>query len=536
MRYNIFREAIVSNIQAKSKKPAEISVRIYKEFDDLIYVSKEKTRRTVTGFTDPDTGLFVLDTKDVEQSEKHEPYTVFRNMAVEYASNEVTKTITELASLYESDSDKYESLYKPLNIIEAELTQYLTDKQAFYIDLQKQVDVLVSKALPHVNEWMVYKDDDEWNNPITDFVPYNNPAKQKLTQEQETLVDNFLDVFVDEYNKDVLSWFFGAILLNLPMQDYRITKALIVSSSNGGSGKSTLINALANGVVTKPYRVIDSGFDKHFRANDKFSTSNLPTCRLGIYSEAYFNSETGDSVPHNFNGLDESELKSWITEGYVANEKKYADKQIAKLTGMQIIITNHPPQIPAEREDLSRRFLALVVKPSNMIKDKSVELGLRTEHELFAFVEKNAQAFANYFVSKFNASPTQYQLLRYDTEDIRKDIDDSQIEYLKTKKVSEDKLLQQDALVILSILCTNNTIEYDDFISMLTHERAQSTRKDVRWTKDSLYISSTKSFFAQNKISSIRDDLIALVGTPVKKFDQRMFRLPNITAKNDSPS
>lgn len=525
MRLPLFREAIINNIHKTSKKTASVSVRLYKESDELIYVSKEKTRRAVIGYTNPKTGLFIVDTKDVETNQNHEPYKMFRDAATEYAQETITNTLQDLKELFEADSESYSSKYKELSQIERELNAFITDKQDFYIDIQKQVDILVSKPLPHINEWLVYQDDVNTDKIVTAVVPYNNPSKQTLTAEQKTIVDRFLDVFVDKYNKNVLSWYFGAILLNLSMQDDRISKALIVSSSNGGSGKSTLINSLANGVVTHPYRVIDSGFDKHFRANDKFSTSDLPTCRLGIYSEAYFNSETGDSLPHNFDGLDESELKSWITDGYVANEKKYADKQIAKLTGMQIILTNHPPKIPDEREDLSRRFLALIVKPSNMIKDKAKELSLKSEKELYKYVSDNAQAFANYFVSTFKRNPNQYQLSKYNTAETESEINHSQSEYLSNKQVSHNELIIQDSLVVITKLCQDNNIDPEPFINLLIAEQQQSTRKDIRWDDDYLYLSSSKSFYIENNIFGLRDALKDLLGSPIKKFSQRMFGL-----------
>ena len=520
----LFREAVIGNISKSSKKMAEVSVRLYKELDDLIYVSKDKNRRSVIGYTNPDNGLFVVDTKSVEDSIKHEPYKMFRDEATKYAQKEIDKRISELIKLRNEDTTKYDTLYKPIDVIEKELSDYITDKQSFYVDIQKQVDVLVSKSLPHVNEWMIYSDD-VIDKVVTEVVPYKNPMKQTLTGEQKALVDGFLDVFVDEYNKDVLSWYFGAILLNIPIYDDRVSKALIVSSSNGGSGKSTLINSIANGVVTRPYRVIDSGFDKHFRANDKFSTSDLPTCRLGIYSEAYFNADTGEKVPHDFTGLDQSEMKSWITEGYVANEKKYAEKQIAKLSGMQIILTNHPPLIPSDREDLGRRFLGLIVKPSNMVRDKSKELGLRTEKALYSFVEDNAQAFANYFVSSFNENPNRYQSVVYNTTEYTSDIQESQIEYLDTKEVADNELKSQDAIVLLTTLCKKNDIPYADFIATLN--KAKHTKiNEIRWEDDTLYISSTKSFFIANKILELRDLLKPLVGQPIKKYNQRMFALP----------
>ena len=524
MRQPLIREVIFSNLGKSIKKTAEVSVRIFKEADDLIYVSKDKSRRTVIGYTNPDTGLFETDLKVVDKSEAHEPYKLFRDYATKIAQKAIDEELTRLATLKDEDDEAYSNQYKPLNKIEAELNQYITDKQGFYTDIQKQVDIIVSKQLPHVNEWLVYSDD-EISHPVTDLVPYKNPKNQTLTDEQATLVDDFLDVFLDEYNKNVLSWYMGATLLNLPLQDDRVSKALIVSSSTGGSGKSTLINAIANGVVTNPYRVIDSGFDKHFRANDKFSTSDLPTCRLGVYSEAYFNSETGPNVSHNFEGLDESEMKSWITEGYVANEKKFADKQIAKLTGMQIIITNHPPQIDALREDLSRRFMALIVKPSNMIRDKSNELDIHSEHDLYKFVADNAQAFANYFVTTFNANPRQYMTSKYNTEETMTEIVDGQSEYLKEQSVNNDELTNHGALVIISTLCKNNKMTEKAFIETLVRERKEPTDPAIRWDNDYLYISSAKAFYVKHNIYQLRELLKETIGSPIKKYNQRMFKL-----------
>lgn len=534
MKMPLFREAVISNISAVSKKMAEISVRLYKESDELIYVSKDKTRRTVLGYTDPNTGLFIVNTKDIETSKNHDPYKLFRDEATKYAQYTVNEKLQELSNLYNEDKEKYETQYKPLQTIENELNAYLTDKQAFYIDIQKQVDVLISKQLPHINEWLVYEDDQTNtitgdNYIVTQKVPYNNPKNQTLTDEQTTLVDNFLNVFLDDSNKDILSWYFGAILLNLPMQDDRISKALIVSSSNGGSGKSTLIGALADAVVTHPYRVVDSGFDKHFRANDKFSTSDLPTCRLGIYSEAYFNADTGDNVTHDFTGLDESELKSWITDGYVANEKKYADKQIAKLTGMQIILTNHPPVIPEQRTDLSRRFISVNVKPSDMVKDKAKALNIHSEKGVYAYVQDNAQAFANYFVHSFNAQPNRYQTLQYNTEDFTSEISKSQQVYISQKDVQKSELIREDAYVIIATLCSQNEIPSNEFIDLLTRERLHPSKNpDIRWEPDALYLASTKSFFVKHKMVGLRDELKDLLGSPVKKFGNRMFKLNHI--------
>ncbi len=526
MRLPLFREVIFNNLLKSSKKPAEVSVRIYNTRDDLIYVTKDGNRRVVCGYTSYETGLFIMDIKDVEASNTHHPYAMFRDEAARFAQKAIDEKIKSLMEFRSANTEDFDLMYKPIPKIVEELDAYMTDRHLFHVDIQKQIDVMLSQPLPHVNEYLVYEDDKlSRDRVVTQRVPYKNPKNQTLTNEQAELVDKFLDVFVDEYNKDVLSWYFGAILLNIPLQDARVSKILVVSSSNGGSGKSTLISALANGVVTTPYRVIDSGFDKHFKINDKFNTSNLPTCRLGIYSEAYFNSDSREGLPHDFSGLDESELKSWITEGYVSNEKKFADRQISKLTGMQIILTNHPPQINEDRRDLKRRFLSLVVKPSDMVKDKAKELNM-TEKQLFAYVKENAQAFANYFVNSFKSDPNRYRSTLYSTDEVIEDITQSQMDYLKQKEVEKSELTEQGAIVLLTSLCKQYDIPYESFIEALMAERQKMTRDDIRWTEDVLYISSKKTFFVGFKIIQLRDALKDIVGDPVKKYGQRMFALP----------
>lgn len=526
MRLPLFRDVTFSNLLKSSKKPVEASVRIYNTKDDLIYVTKDGTRRIVCGYTSYETGLFITDIKDVESTSDHHPYALFRDEAARFAQQAIDDKIEDLKAFRDSDPVNFDLMYKSIPAISEELDAFMTDRHLFHVDIQKQIDVMLSQPLPHVNKYLLYEDDVLTNDIIaTQRVPYKNPKNQTLTDEQKQLVDKFLDVFVDGYNKDVLSWYMGAILLNIPLQDSRLSKLLIVSSSNGGSGKSTLINALANGVVTTPYRVIDSGFDKHFKTNNKFNTSSLPTCRLGIYSEAYFNSDSREGIPHDFSGLDESEIKSWITEGYVSNEKKFADRQISKLTGMQIVLTNHPPQINEDRRDLKRRFLALVVKPSDMVKDKSKELKM-SEKQLFTYIEKHAQAFANYFVASFNSEPNRHRSTLYSTTEVAEDIQQSQLDYLDAKKVEMDDLRKQDAVVLLTTLCKQYELPYEALVAELMQQRQTSTRTDVRWTSDMLYISSKKTFFVKYKIMPVRDALKDLLGEPTKKYGQRMFELP----------
>lgn len=519
----LFRDVTFANLDKKSKKSASVSVRVYGNQDNLVYVQSKGNRNLVVGYTDPETGLFHADIKDAHTAEhrKH-PYTDYRNAAAQFAEEAIDKKLDELRKQESASKDAFEDKYKPLKVIEQQLSEYISDKHDFYADLQKQINGVISRQLPHINEYLSYEDDTlDGSQMVTDRVPYKNPLKQTATAEQRKQVDTILDVFLDKENKDRLMWYFGAVLSNVDLQDPTVTKLLLVTSAHGGSGKSTLINALADHVVTSPYVQIDSGFDKNFRAGDKFSTSNLPTCRLGVYSEAYFNGETRADLPHDFSGLEQSEMKSWITEGYVANEKKYADKQIAYLTGLHVILTNHPPEIDKKRKDLSRRFLGVLVKSGDMMKTKARQLGM-DKPQFETYMKKHAQAFANVFVDVYQTDPTRYQTYLYSTDRMRRMIEREEIHALEHR---DDVLRQDDPLTTLANCAKEVGINITSLLEVVVSSKNERLRDDIRWHNDVLYLSSTQEFYIEFGVPDLRDALKSACGGTVRKFSQRMFEL-----------
>lgn len=519
----LFRDATFANLEKKSKKSATISVRVYGNQDDLVYVQSKGNKNIVVGYTDPKTGLFHADIKDAHTAEhRRHPYTDYRNAASQFAEEAIDNKLDELREEEEKNKDAFESKYKPLKLIERQLSEYISDRHDFYADLQKQINGIISRQLPHINEYLSYEDDAlDGSQMVTDKVPYKNPLNQTVTNEQRKIVDKVLDVFLDQKNKERLMWYFGAVLSNVDLQDPTVTKLLLVTSAHGGSGKSTLVNALADHVVTSPYVQIDSGFDKNFRAVDKFSTSNLPTCRLGVYSEAYFNGETRADLPHDFSGLEQSEMKSWITEGYVANEKKYADKQIAYLTGLHVILTNHPPEIDKKRKDLTRRFLGVLVKSGDMMKNKARQLGM-TKPQFDAYMKTHAQAFANVFVDTYQSDPTRYQSYLYSTERMQRMIAQEEIHALEHQK---DILRQDDPLTTLANCAKEADISITSLIEVVLQSKHERVRNDVRWHDDVLYLSSTQEFYMEFGVPDLRDALKSECGGTVRKFSQRMFEL-----------
>lgn len=532
MQTALFVGSVISHLYKGDKKPADISVRLPIATDDIIYVSNDKTKKTVVGYLEPKTGLFVTDTKDIDDPQKHGVTKRFRDLAVEYAQAAVDKKLKELVELKDSDPEQYEARYKKIDIIEHELSDYLDDKRLFYTDLQKQVDLFAYMPLPHANDVLLYADDKledlakkGLNSVVTGKLSYKNPDRQPVTDEQVELVEAFLDPFVDEYNRHVLSWYMGATLLNLPIYDSHVSKILIVSSSAGGSGKSTLFGALIDGLITPPFRDMSSNFDQFFRQDDRFGTSSLPSRRITLHHEAAFTTDTSKEATADFTGINQSDMKTLVTEGFVASEAKYGDKTVAKLTGMHVVLTNHPPIVDNVRTDLTRRLLACVIKPSRMVPDKSNVLGLHTPTALRDYIKQNAQAFANYFVDYFKKHQHEFTTMSYNTNNVIEDISESQTEYIRTKQVDDQTLKNEDALVIISTLAKRIDLDYQPLIKAITTARTANQRGDVVWDENYLYINSTKKFFTQYGVTALREELQNFLGETVKKFGKRMYRL-----------
>ena len=188
--------------------------------------------------------------------------------------------------------------------------------------------------MPNVNEYMVFADDEAWNEDIyvTRRVPYKNPANRKLEKSERKIVDDFLDVFFDEYNKQAFAWYMGACLLNLPVYDERVSRLGVMTSSHGGSGKSSLMSAIMNGVFTEDFCAVKPNFDRFFLNNNRFGADSLSVKRLSIYSEADWGVERDGENTHSFDGLNVSAIKSLITDGYITKEPKFGDPATVRVT------------------------------------------------------------------------------------------------------------------------------------------------------------------------------------------------------------
>lgn len=517
------------NIAEKDKGNPAISVRVNLQHDNVIYAMSVKHRMEVVSYVDPDTGLFVAPTESLEQESI---YHKFRLEAVKYAAAELEKFLNELSGLSVEDYQKRH--YKPFPFISKALKECLKDRQALYADLQKQVNLITSRKIPKINEFMVFEDDEEIKYPVTARVPYNNPANVKLTDDQKKELDRFLDVFFDKYNKFVFSWYMGAALSNIPIYDDRVSKLAILSSSLGGSGKSTLVTAMVNALFTSHYRDLKDDFDSFFAMNNRFGTGALSTKRMCVYSEAAFNADPL-SDEHNFTGINVSAIKSMITEGYISSEIKFGDRNMERLSGFHFILTNHPPVITSENQAMNRRILPIMLRPTSMA-DKARELDLWGRQTLDAYVTEHAGEFAAYFVEAFMSDQYVFTELEYNYKDYQTDIKNSQND-LNEEQMEGRKVL--DSLKASSFIDFLTEVERIDHLNLALFKSdimeimggggtGKEFEKHIRLDGNKLYIDGSKSFllrYGPHTVDKLRNILKDYYGEPVRRYHMRMIEV-----------
>lgn len=522
-----------SNIKMADKKKPMLSIRLNLASDDVIYVANQKSRMEVIGYEDEETGLFVTDIDGVDGPNI---YNMFRAKAIQFAHQELKKFLDELKQL---DEETYESRgYKKLDVLTNQFHKLLTDRQEIYTDLQKQVALITSRKLPRVNEYLVFEDDENVVHPVTRRVPYRNPDKQELSDEDKALVDNVLDVFMDAYNKHAFAWYMGAALSNLDIHDDRVSKLAVVSSSQGGSGKSTLMNGIIDALFTSHYREIKDEFDSFFSAKNQFGVSSLSSKRMSVYSEATFaadgyNKDEGDDARHDFSGMNVSVIKSLITEGYVSSEAKYGDRAMDRLNGFHLVLTNHPPMIKEEHEAMNRRILPLMIYPTRM-STKAKKLDLWGKRTFNAYIDRYKQAFANYFVHVFRQDEHAFTDVDYDHKDYTTDIrfykdelkEENRERYQTLKELTEHGIhrvleefdRQEDV---------DTSLLRQDIAEVYSGGGSEELRSHIRFEKNNLYLDSSKNFLIRygNFGPNLRKKLTGLYHNPIKKFQKRMFKI-----------
>lgn len=521
---NIIRTIIISNLGIKDK-PLKFNIR-----PNLCPVDLEighiRNRAIVKSYRDIDTGLIVSDNLDVNgQPQTKSVHDKFRNMIVQIVREEFERKLDALKLEYKKDPDAYSAKYKPLDIIAGQGYEQLNDKWDIFKQVDSWLRVMSANAPIAVNEQLAYKDTVIADEYVTFKTPYTNPMEYTLTQDDVDLVENFLSAFLTPHAISVLSWYFGAAVCNVPIYDDTISKALIVCSTRGGCGKTTLIDALSQALFTKYGYDVKPDFDSMFTKDNRFARSGLKTTRLTYYNEADFNAKDPDGK-HDFAGLATTEIKSLLSDGRITRERKFEEANVGKLSGMHVILTNSIPEINAKRSDLLRRFIAISVKSSTMA-EKGRLLGLKQSQDLYAFVKDNVQAFASFFAQYYLNDKTRYTLANYSQKDLINDDKTLAKKESSTKKANTEKfhkLMASDAIGGLRYIAKHNDLNIDDLVNAINIVKQGGTVEGIRIVNDTLFLDSRRTFFDTYNISVMRDCLRDNF-EPIKKFCQRMFKL-----------
>lgn len=521
---NIIRTIIISNLGIKDK-PLKFNIR-----PNLCPVDLEighiRNRAIVKSYRDIDTGLIVSDNLDVNgQPQTKSVHDKFRNMIIKIVREEFERKLDALKLEYKKDPDAYSAKYKPLDIIAGQGYEQLNDKWDIFKQVDSWLRVMSANAPIAVNEQLAYDDTVIADEYVTFKTPYTNPMKYTLTQDDVDLVENFLSAFLTPHAISVLSWYFGAAVCNVPIYDDTISKALIVCSTRGGCGKTTLIDALSQALFTKYGYDVKPDFDSMFTKDNRFARSGLKTTRLTYYNEADFNAKDPDGK-HDFSGLATTEIKSLLSDGRITRERKFEEANVGKLSGMHVILTNSIPEINSKRSDLLRRFIAISVKSSTMA-EKGRLLGLKQSQDLYAFVKDNVQAFASFFAQYYLQDKTRYTLANYSQKDLINDDKTLAKKESSTKKANTEKfhkLMASDAISGLRYIAKHNDLNIDDLVNAINIVKQGGTVEGIRIVNDTLFLDSRRTFFDTYNISVMRDCLRDNF-EPIKKFCQRMFKL-----------
>lgn len=527
----IFRRARVVNVRKGDKKPVSAELVLDQKSNGLLFTRKVNNRTEVCGFVDEKTKMFVMDKEGDNGDTAH---IKFLKMAADKAMEALCLEIQRQEG-EDREIANEQDYYSPDRTKEL-LEDYLYNPVRFNADMGKQLTNFASRPMPNVNEYMVYQDDEAWNHDIyvTRRAPYKNPDNRTLTAEERKTVDGFLDVFFDEYNKKAFSWYMGACLLNLPVYDERVSRMAVMTSSHGGSGKSSLMSAITNAVFTEDYCSIKDDFDRFFLKTNRFGTDSIPVRRLTVYSEAAWGVERDGNCSHDFDGLNVSAIKSMITDGYLTKEPKFGDPVTVRSSGLHMVLTNYLPCISKDDVAMRRRILPILMRPTSMV-DKAEKLGLLGRNNLEKFVEDRAEIFAAYFADAFKSDPFLFIREEYSYDEEVQAATDSQID-LDEKRVEERRVLdgvktkgfvefakkaQEQSGIDLSLLI-------EDAQFAVGGSSPDGVGDHMRWEGDCFYIDGSKSFLLRYGRAGtlIRKLLQDHYGPSQRKFHKRMFMIP----------
>lgn len=526
----LFDSAIIENTEATSKRKCTVRISVARN-NGNIFINHAK-KPIVEAYYHPTTDLLVtqsitkmnLDYDGTRDVQEYTPHHQFQMLALAFAEKVVKDYIDEVTSL--SPNELQAIGIKPLNQIIMELNEYIEEGTKIYKNVAEELQYLVTPEIPPVNQFMVFADESASKYTVTERVQYPNPINY-LDMDTRT-VDRFLDAFFDETDKARFSWYMGAALRNIRVDDPAVSKMLMMTSARAGSGKSTLVTAMTNALFGRTYGNINGDFDEHFSMDNKFVSSGLTDTRMNVYLEAEFGEPTKDGNLHNFNRMRVSAIKTMITDGYMATEEKYQSRKNQRAFGLHMVLTNHPARITEETDALRRRILPCLVKPTSM-ETKAKQLGLFGQKTFEEWVLNHALEFAVYFVRHHIEHEYDYSEYLYNSNALIRELN-----HYKTagnKNLDPIALMERNSdniFAVLDIASQHYNFELEKFITDIENTKPGISYDDIRISNGTLYINASEKFWSRysTQPATIRDIMIEVYGAPEKKFSKNRFTTP----------
>lgn len=386
---------VVENVRADSKKGARVIPILQTENKELI-ATNGKSHLQVTSWRD-DQGYYHVKRPD---NDPHMEFLRYVRQQAEACAEDFLQT-----RWWDECKDK--------DVIEREIRHFLDQRHLLWSEIRKQI-VYASTTHNLVDQEIRFQDQAIGTAKITAHLPYA-PADQ-LTQDDVTKIVSVLDAFMVESEWRKLMWYVGAALTNAPIYAPHIAKALIISSKHGGAGKSTLMKQLIAPLFGPGFAEVDD-LDRYFDAGNRFATGQLPSARLLLFNEANFGQASRDGIHrHNFTGFNISAMKSLITEGNLTTEEKHGLASQDRRKGLMIITTNYLPQIQYTQQDLTRRFITVLIKETTM-RRKATLIESRLGFPLEAFKQPDwLGKLARFALRCYEESKEDYSTDKYDYE------------------------------------------------------------------------------------------------------------------------
>ena len=502
----LFSQVVIENTSMAAKKPCTLRLSIARN-NGNIFVNHNK-KPIVEAYINPLTGLLVCEDDvrmdlDFDGTCDHivfTPHHQFQMLGFAFAAKAIQDYVDELSSL--SANELQALALKPLNQIIMELNQFFEDGTTLYKNIAEELTYLHTPSVPQANQFMAFADDEEPRYLVTARVPYPNPIHH--LDMDTRLVDRFLNVFFDESDKAKFSWYMGAALRNIRVDDPSVSKMLMMSSAHAGSGKSTLVSSLVNALFTKSFaKKLENAIKREVAV-------------------------TKDGNNHDFNNMKVSTIKTMITDGCMNTEEKYQARKSSRAFGLHIVLTNHPARITEETDALRRRILPCLVKATSM-EEKARELGLFGQKKFEAWIEDHALEFAVHFVRHHLEHEYDYANHMYNSKSFIREVNHfrlgnaTNLDPLALMERNRDNIFS-----VLEIAEKYYDVNLQNFIDAIENTEKGVNYGPIRISGGMLYLDASQKTlrkFAETT-ETLRDILIELYGVPEKKYQKNRFTIP----------